>query len=354
MSSATMLITEFVHNTDLNPSEAYIATVPRLRTVLHYQPLTDSFNVYDQIANRKQKIVRRTGMTALLLGTISLIGIALELLLSGFQLFVPWQVTVSFESFALASICLTLSPWIGKTRTQWLTARFMTEQMRQWHFQLFLDGRLVSQAEAALTLFETERKRRWDAFIEQASNAEGLMHNFVDGDSVSLHHKVSAYGDSATAEQASRAYLDLRLDKQLAFFKLKREYFSVRDDWSEALARWTIFSALLVTSSQLIIAAVRRLSSSEVWRPASESMFAAAMLLVVISAAVRVYRTALAVSAQRERYETKWVRLIALRATFDTAQTSDEKLRIMREVELVEVEELREFLRQMRRTSYLF
>ena len=37
MSDVALLDTEFVHNTDLNPSEAYIASLPRLRAVLRFE-----------------------------------------------------------------------------------------------------------------------------------------------------------------------------------------------------------------------------------------------------------------------------------------------------------------------------
>jgi hypothetical protein len=47
------------------------------------------------------------------------------------------------------------------------------------------------------------------------------------------------------------------------------------------------------------------------------------------------------------------LRLVALRAAFDIAPTFEQKLRVVGDVEKVEVEELREFLRQMRRASFV-
>ena len=73
----------------------------------------------------------------------------------------------------------------------------------------------------------------------------------------------------------------------------------------------------------------------------------------VVSAVVRVYRSAMAVQVQREHYESKWVRLVALRAQFDGARSAAEKQAVMNEVEVLETEELRQFLRQMRRASFL-
>ena len=73
----------------------------------------------------------------------------------------------------------------------------------------------------------------------------------------------------------------------------------------------------------------------------------------LLSSVIRVYRSALAVPQQGERYETKWVRLVALQLASGTAAFLDRKLEIMKEAELTEMEEMREFLRQMRRASYI-
>src|SRR5205823_6231972 len=127
------------------------------------------------------------------------------------------------------------------TRTRWLAARFMTEQIRQWHFQMLLDGSLVSKAYPTPEDFEAERASRWSQFMARARNAEGAMNSFVEAESLDLRHSVKPYTDPATAEESIRAYDDLRDQTQLDYFKLKREEFAERDDWSEAFARWSIF-----------------------------------------------------------------------------------------------------------------
>jgi len=343
----------FVHNTDLNPGEEYLATVPRVRLVLHHPALLKAFNDYDSIADSKQKVFRWSGTVSLLLAGISLTGIAVELLLGALAVHVDWKVTIVLELCAATSVLFALGPWLSRTRTQWLTARFMTEQIREWHFQLLLDGSLVSKAVAAPKDFEAERDKRWTRFMAIAPSAEGAMNSFVDAENIVLHHPVQPYGDSATAEESLRAYFDLRFQKQLAYFKLMREYFAVRDDWSESIARWMIFFGLLLIAGQLALAIVRRSAETHALHQISETLFATAIVLVILSATVRVYRSAVAMSPQRERYETKWIRLVTLRVAYEKAPTVQKKLEVMKEVESVEVEELREFLRQMRRASYL-
>jgi hypothetical protein len=353
MNDTALLSTQFVHNTDLQPPKEYLATVPRVQLVLRYPALIETFDRYDRVANYKQRLFRLTGMVSLLLGGVSLVGIATELFLAALTVQVPPLVTALLELSALGSLLFALGPWFAGTRTQWLAARFMTEQIRQWHFQMLLDGNLVSKAYAAPVEFQAERAKRWARFMAVAPNVEGAMNSFVDADSSDLYHPIEPCRDPAAAEELLRAYVDLRFNKQMAYFKFKREYFAMRDDVSEAFARWMIFSALLVTGGQLILAILRVTHDVDALHRASETMFSAAIVLVILSAIIRVYRSAIALSPQRERYDAKWVRLVALRSAYDAAPTVENKLCFMKDLEIVEGEELREFLRQMRRASYL-
>jgi hypothetical protein len=339
--------TEFAHNTDLDPSEEYLTALSRLRLVLRNPTLLSEFDRYDRVANDGQSRFRLKGMFSLWLAGVSLVGVTAELLLAALAVPVPPAVTAVFELCALGAIALAL---FGRTRTRWLAARFMTEQIRQWHFQMLLDGSLVSKAHVAPVDFENERAHRWARFMTQAPNAEGAMNSFVEAENLVLHHPVEPYSDEAVAHECFRAYVDLRFQKQLTYFKFKREYFAVRDEWSESLARWTLFSAVLLAAAQLFLTLIGK---TRIPVPASDALFAAAIVLVILSTTLRVYRGALAVSPQRERYETKWVRLVTLRSAYDMAATAEGKLAIMKDVEIVEIEELREFLRQMRRASYL-
>ena len=165
-------------------------------------------------------------MASLWLGGIALSGITVKLLVTALGSKMPTALIAAFEAAALFSVAAALGPWFVNSRTKWLTARFMTEQIRQWHFQLLLDGRLVCQAARDPKLFERSRASRWAQFQEaQAANAEGSLTSFVAGAAMDFHHGVAPYDDAMTAEQVVRAYSDLRFQKQLAYFKLKREEF---------------------------------------------------------------------------------------------------------------------------------
>jgi hypothetical protein len=348
-TDAELLGTDFRHNTDLDPPEAYLATVPRVRAALRNPELIGVFRHYDRIANSKQKLFRGLGMLSLVLACVSLLGIDAELCVAAlYPAFHSARVTATFEFCALLSIAIASAALAAGTRTQWLTARYLTETIRQWHFQMFLDGQLMTQAFADPAKFQAELAIRWARLMNRAATAKGEMDSVLLSDAAELQHPLKPYGDAQTAEEAMRAYSDLRINKQLSYFTVSKEVFVAHDGVSESLARWFLVSALLLAAAQLVL-----LKYAEPAHAARVILFASAIACVIFTAVIRVYRSALAVPQQRERYETKWVRLVALQSAFDTAASSEKKLEIMKEAELTEMEEMREFLRQMRRASYI-
>lgn len=351
--------TEFVHNTDLFPSDEYLRTAPLLTPVLRHAELAQAFGAHERTAIAAQGRTRGLGLVSLALASVSLLGTALELLVrawpaelrGGSVLELPHVVTVPIECCALLAIVLA-GPWLSRARRRWLTARFMAEQIRLWHFQSLLDGGLVSTSVSAPVAFEKERALRFSRLMSQAPTAAGVMDTFVDSESPSMHFGVTPYTAAGLGEQVFGAFADLRLSKQLAYFKHKKEEFAVRDEWSEAVAKFALFAAVILVAGQLGLW-LAHLDAVPAGRAVGACMLAGALALAVVSAVVRVYRSAMAVQVQREHYESKWVRLVALRAQFDGARSAAEKQAVMNEVEVLETEELRQFLRQMRRASFL-
>ncbi|MEK6372878.1 MAG: hypothetical protein AABO58_09290 [Acidobacteriota bacterium] len=343
---------EFEHNSDLSPGEPYLAAMPHMRAAFGYEKTSNLFGYYDGVANAEHRVLRRTGMVSLILGGVALSGIVIKLMVGALGHSMPLSLIALFEAAALGSIVLALGPWFSRTRTKWLTARFMTEQIRQWQFQLLLDGRLLSQAMSNRDAFEAERTQRWARFESQAVSAEGTMNSFADGEVLEFYHDISPYGEPEAAEETLRAYMDLRFHKQLAYFNLKRQELMRRDGWVEALSRWSLFMALVLASGQLLIVAWNWISCC-LPHGLDVLLGAAALWLVVCSASVRIYQHAMHLAEQIEHYETKWLGLVILKTQFDAAGSVEEKLGVMRQVEVLEIDELREFLRQMRKTSYL-
>jgi hypothetical protein len=138
MADVSTAVVEFRHNTDITPGAAYVTSVPRVAPVFLNSAEFSRFAAFDNVANSTQRRSRRIGTISLLLAGFALCGVTAELLASAVGRHVPPAVTVAVEMAALVSIFLAVGPRFTQTRTTWLTARFITEQIRQWTFCLFL------------------------------------------------------------------------------------------------------------------------------------------------------------------------------------------------------------------------
>lgn len=374
MSTTHTAGVEFAHNTDLYPSDEYVASMPRLDAVLRHPELWEAFQRYDNIANKSRADFRRIGRLSIVLGSIGLFGVLLKLALEAFGVGshsgvagsdgvtipsdmrpIQWLefLLITAEGAALSSILLAIWPRTRRLRREWFTARFMSERIRQWHFQVLLDGALVRRAKRDPRAFEEERAKRWSRFMSSAPTAEGGANAFLEGQELGLYHAVTEGGDGATDADVCRAYVDLRFDKQQAYFQHKREEYKALENSTEAVATWTLGSALVLSAAQLVLFLVARCDVGELPHVAGTALSTTAGLLIVLSLVVHVYRSAHGIPQHRERYESCFLRLIALRAAFDSAPAMDARRALVAEVEATLVEEMRGFLRQMRETSFL-
>ena len=91
---------------------------------------------------------------------------------------IKWLAALS----GFVSVVLALGPKLSGHRKRWLNGRFMTEQMRQWHFQTWLDGELVELAASDGAAFVAERDGAEHAAIalpgehHQPIGLEGVLH----------------------------------------------------------------------------------------------------------------------------------------------------------------------------------
>jgi hypothetical protein len=259
-------------------------------------------------------------------------------------------VPVLIELLGLLASGLVLLAWFGETRQRWLTARFFAERMRQWHFELFLDGALVSKLTQDAAGFVAERDLRWSAFLHDLRAGPGLMGTFLHSDDYPIAHHTTSYTNDAVADEVFTIYSKLRFEWQLSYFRCQADTFAETDNWTEAAARWTLVAAAIVPLAQLALYGMRGDGAVET---AIAVLPPLALLLALVSAVIRVLRSARAYSEERERYLSKWTRALALKAAFDAATERAGRLAVMEEFEKVAIDELRGFLRTMERASYL-
>jgi len=126
MSPQPAATVHFRHNTDLDPGEDYLTAFPRLKTVLANPTAVATFREYDDLANARQSLLWRIGVTSLLLGGVGLLGTATKLMLvalgHGHEAPQTWWTDpltllgVGSEVLVLAAILLVLPPWYARTR----------------------------------------------------------------------------------------------------------------------------------------------------------------------------------------------------------------------------------------------
>ncbi len=132
----------YIFNSDLLTSPAALeraaASYPDLPHVLDHPELRALFTAYDIPANLARKWSRRSGVCAILLGAIALLGASAEPLYHNCGALARILGLIS----AVAGI---LSVFIGlggvlhtKLKQRWLHRRLMTERLRQFHFQTFV------------------------------------------------------------------------------------------------------------------------------------------------------------------------------------------------------------------------
>jgi hypothetical protein len=126
-------------NDDLltNPGDIDYVTrqYPWLIPILDHPDLRDLFRQFDKQANTAKSRVRFLGPFAITCGATSLISTATQTLWESVPHSRAIALVLEFLGL-LAAFVATGTLWLGPWRNQWLEARFMTERLRQWHFQL--------------------------------------------------------------------------------------------------------------------------------------------------------------------------------------------------------------------------
>ena len=124
-----------------------------------------------------RRTVRACGFAGLAFSPLSLLRIALlSVATESLWHDVKYQnvITVVFELCGLGgAIIAGGSLWLGPWRQEWLESRFMTERLRQWHFQLLvrrgqeIEALLAGPTGEALQNFQAQRKKWFDDFLHE-------------------------------------------------------------------------------------------------------------------------------------------------------------------------------------------
>jgi hypothetical protein len=338
------------YNQDINVPQSLLDRFPQLADILYNIDFENEFAHFEKRANRNKFWFNWIGLLSLVLIVFFLLVITWKL---GMQItgvpFPKWLVWVSALAGTL-SFALAVSSTLLGLHSRWLVNRFATERFRQWKYQQLLDGDFILLSRSDPSEFASELKRRFDSLMFEFSNTQGGMNSFIKAENEGLYVNPSSCNDAAMLKSITEAYRQLRLDYEVRYFSLKQKSLQSLDDWSKSLAKFTLLSAAALAVSEVVWLMVHVDGGED---RLSWILGASAITAAIISAAFRVFRSAMAISEETERFFSKWIRFKILSERFLDDCSPDEALAVMKATEKTCVEELREFLRTFEKADYL-
>ena len=358
---------DFQYNHDLDVSEDFLAFYPAIRGVLQDERLLTIFRELDERAQAHKRAFHRLGIGALILGLTPLVVAAVRMTM-GEPLFSGIAgINVGAELSGILSMCLVIWARLRRHRLSWCHAVFCRERLRQWHFQLCLDGRLVERLAAGDPAARKELEQRWVTLQQNMSDGQGLMIEFVAADSHDgdLMHPVTEYTNPAIGAAVFEALQTLRFDHQLRFGRRKIDpdgegkglALKEHDTLSETVGSLSLAGAITM-SVLAFLASGAHMVERAAWLPwdhlaITRSLSGIALLLGVLSAGSRAYRAGFTLPDESESYEEYCDHLREAKAVFRSASSADLKLRELQRLEQEAAAELRRFLRMKTRATFI-
>ena len=362
-------------NDDLLNSEGDLAYAkeqfPRVFPLLDHPELREQFRVFEAAANKARGIVRLLGVMSVACGAVALLSTAAEPFLHGIAGRKLWSTAVELLLIAAAvasGMGLLLGPW----RKRWLEARFMTERLRQWHFQLLVrKGAEIEEAfgqpsPEKIENFQERRKQWLNEFLHEHlgkldSHVTTLASDPDDSSGDWLLSPKTGYAEaSQILPDICEAYRRLRIKHQFDYVTHKLSEDRDRPHWQflnwpvlrqEAAIRSVVsfcFYAALLCSIAVI--ANQWLGFRPGYAPHLGSM---ALIIAIVGIAFRTVQDGLGISRDIERYRDYRGRTRRLRVAFESEPKLHERLKIMEELELESVNEMRGFLRTHREAVFV-
>lgn len=348
------------YNHDLKVSAAFLNAFPLIKGLLVDERLINWFDVFDADAKRNKRRFQSLGFISLILGSLALITAAVRAMLDEQLLRKFVRAELGFEACALVSVGLVVLIWLRQYRAKWCWAMFCRERVRQWHFQLFLDGQFVGLYAHNRSAFDDEFDRRWNRLMESLRYGFGELSAFVHSasrDRDFLHDRTD-YDDERLAATVCDALQVLRITHQLAYSRRKAEAdggesLNMQTHISEQVAAVTLGAAVLLTGIGFFTS-IWALATEPAWETiAMRGLGGMALVLVVVSAASRAYRAGFTLPDELENYEEYCDRLREIEAVFQRLADPVGKLRQLEELEEESAAELRRFLRMKMRATFV-
>jgi hypothetical protein len=344
---------------------------PEVFHLLDHPELREKFRAYETTANKARGYVHILGLLAVVCATVALMSIAVGPFFHG--MVHEKMLSTLFELLLMiAAVIAGMSLLVGPWRKRWLEARFMTERLRQWHFQgpVRRGGEVEASCDhanpKAIQTFQEQRRRWFADFLQEHVGKEdsrlALLANDPDDFSSDwlLDSKTEYSAASETLHRVCEAYYRLRVKHQLDYATHKLAEDRDKPHWR--FLSWPIlrqesslhsvvsfcFYAALICSIAMII------NQWTGFRPHYASHLGSiALMVAIVGVAFRTIQDGLGISKDIERYRDYRGKVRRLRQAFETAPNPSQRLKIMEELELETVNELRGFLRTHRDAAFV-
>jgi hypothetical protein len=328
-----------------------------VRSVLHNDVLEIFFEAQQERANKFKRLFVTSGEACLVLICLLLILLSWRLSFASLSVSFPLWVDYLAAIIGLIALGLQLLISVSRAHSKWLYARFVAELTRQWKYQTFLDGEFVSKLGDSLEQFSKELGERWVLFKQRFRHGLGGMTEFIEESPFEFLVGPSSYVHQDVFDAAKRAYQLFRLDVQTAHLADKNVGLRALDRWTDALAKISLVASGLIAILDACLWGSHAMGWIDIHVGKNLTVLTAilagsSLSFAIISAGTRVFRSASAITEERERYRFKELHLRRVEERLKYENDPVSILALMKEAETICTEELQEFLRSLSHANY--
>jgi len=348
---------------------------PDLFPIFDWPEIREEFKKHDKPALKAKSQNVKSGRLTLI---FSFLGLAISAL-STVNLDYESQVRSIAEIFLLIGICFGLwHLWKSRHKKTWLGHRYWTERLRQFYFQFLINNaELASQATLSskkLEEYKNKRDSELESLLRQKPKTAILLEETID-DLAERSPWMNAEWDKEKRVDEGTPNLNQILDivgRQR--IGIQKEYVTriMKSGFKSPTKRQEAFEGVINTATvgMIVLSAIAGIimitnfdfsNLHNFWTPENipkdssqksfeisstpvRTMFCFAAVLGVIVAMIKAIDQSLSISASAERYKWYFASVSDLETRFKTAQSSNEKIGLIRELERLSYQEMRRFL----------
>ncbi len=340
---------------------------PDLYPIFDWPEIRVEFKQHDQPALKAKALNVKSGRLTLI---FSFLGLAISAL-STVNLNYESQVRSIAEIFLLIGImCGLWHLWRSRHKKNWLGHRFWTERLRQFYFQFLINNiELAAQATVnaeKLQEYENKRSVELEELLKQKSKTAILLEETIDDLAETSPWMNSEWDDENQINENVPnlvALIDILGRQRIG---IQKEYVSkvMKSGFKSPIKRQEMFDNIInfSTVGMIVISAIAGIvmltnfnfvDFNNFWTPKERleissgpvrTMFCFVALLGVLVAMIKAIDQSLSISASAERYKWYLASVSDLDNRFGIAQSSTQKIRLLRELERLSYQEMRRFL----------